>query len=375
MKIIKIFLASSVKMADSRKLFEIDINRRNKDWVPKGIFLDLIIWEDFQESMSKKGKQNEYDQSIAGCDIFVLLFSDKVGKYSKEEFDCAYAAFKESPKDIPRIYTYYIKSEAKTDTDLNTNNFIKYLNKLKHYPGIYNSFAEVSKVFFEQLNDLANTNPYFSFPDNKPRIIEKVQYIKLHYLANKENKREPVYKKFIDRLQKEEDIYDEAQFSELVIYSGVPDTNFIYNYSHSRGTIDMNIIVPKQEENTNNNMLHEDDTMNDTLKQIVDMKSNVFFSVTSFINAFQKGKTFYQTRADKEIGNVRLIIDLSSIPHCKELQISAPTAKRYNENKKGQTETVPVREIKYAVYQAEATELKEGDIVTMNFELDWDKIQ
>lgn len=47
MRILKIFLASSSELLNDREQFEIFINRRNKSWVEKGIFLKLIIWEDF----------------------------------------------------------------------------------------------------------------------------------------------------------------------------------------------------------------------------------------------------------------------------------------------------------------------------------------
>jgi hypothetical protein len=37
----KVFLASSSELKGYREQFEIFINRKNKDWVDKGVFLEL----------------------------------------------------------------------------------------------------------------------------------------------------------------------------------------------------------------------------------------------------------------------------------------------------------------------------------------------
>ncbi|MEL6816445.1 MAG: COR domain-containing protein, partial [Cyanobacteria bacterium J06598_3] len=96
LKTIKIFLASSSELADERIQFESLINRKNKDYVKDGLFLELIIWEDFVDAMSQTRLQDEYNKAIEGCDIFVSLFYSKVGEYTKEEFIKALQAFKAS---------------------------------------------------------------------------------------------------------------------------------------------------------------------------------------------------------------------------------------------------------------------------------------
>ena len=60
----KIFLASSSELKEDRQQFEIFIDRKNKEWVDKGIFLELIIWEDFLDALSKTRLQDEYNQAI-----------------------------------------------------------------------------------------------------------------------------------------------------------------------------------------------------------------------------------------------------------------------------------------------------------------------
>jgi hypothetical protein len=89
-KITKIFLASSSELVDDRIAFEIFINRKNKLLVKYGVFLELVIWEDFLDVMSKTRLQEEYNKAIRECDIFIMLFYSKVGKYTEEEFGVAF---------------------------------------------------------------------------------------------------------------------------------------------------------------------------------------------------------------------------------------------------------------------------------------------
>jgi hypothetical protein len=51
----RIFQASSSELKEDWREFELFIDRKNKDWVSKGVFLDLVIWEDFLDAMSNTG--------------------------------------------------------------------------------------------------------------------------------------------------------------------------------------------------------------------------------------------------------------------------------------------------------------------------------
>src|SRR5690349_13305082 len=88
-----IFLASSAELKKDRDEFQIFINDKNKDWVNKGVFLKLIMWEDFLDAMSKTRLQDEYDKAIRESDLFVMLFFTKIGKYTEEEFETAFGQF------------------------------------------------------------------------------------------------------------------------------------------------------------------------------------------------------------------------------------------------------------------------------------------
>ena len=149
MKTIRLFLASSSELKDDREQFEIFINRKNKELHSKGIFLELIVWEDFLDALSQTRLQDEYNKAIIGCDIFVMLFFTKVGKFTEEEFDKAFQQFKNTNK--PRIFTYFKDSGITTGSankkDLTSLwNFQEKLEALGHF---YSKYENIEGLKFD----------------------------------------------------------------------------------------------------------------------------------------------------------------------------------------------------------------------------------
>ncbi len=155
-KTIKIFLASSSKLEQDRKDFEIFINCKNKVYKKQGVFLELVVWEDFLDAMAPTGLQNKYNQAVAESDIFISLFHTKVGKYTEEEFSTALETFKAQGR--PHIYTYF-KNQAVNLDEINSEilsllEFKKKLKALGHYPTTYKDIDDLKYQFGEQLNKL-----------------------------------------------------------------------------------------------------------------------------------------------------------------------------------------------------------------------------
>ena len=157
LKKIRLFLASSAELEADRRQFEIFINRKNKDWVNKGVFLELLIWEDFLDALSQTRLQDEYNRAIRTCDIFVMLFFTKVGKYTEEEFETAFGQFKKTNK--PFIYTYFkdapVSMGALNDEVLSLLQFRKKLKALGHFQTVYNNIEDLQLQFGQQLDKLA----------------------------------------------------------------------------------------------------------------------------------------------------------------------------------------------------------------------------
>ena len=179
----KIFLASSSELESDRRQFEILISRKNTIWRNKGVTFNVILWEDFLDCMSREGLQSEYNKTIKESDIFIMLFSTKVGMYTKEEFETAFGKFQETNK--PKIYTYFKNVERPLD-EINSDDmkslwdFQARLKELKHYQTKYLYTEELFNHFYDQLEKL-NEIGYIKSYENKalPPPITSVQTLPL----------------------------------------------------------------------------------------------------------------------------------------------------------------------------------------------------
>lgn len=157
MQKIQLFLASSEELKTDREQFEIFINRKNKLLAEKEVFLELIIWEDFLDAMSRTCLQDEYNKVIRECDIFVMLFATKVGKYTAEEFEVAYQQFKATGK--PLIFTYFKDTKIsahkiKEDDYQSLKAFQEKLKAFGHFWTKYQNIEGLREHFGNQLDKL-----------------------------------------------------------------------------------------------------------------------------------------------------------------------------------------------------------------------------
>ncbi len=167
----KVFLASASELAEDRREFEVFVGRENKKWVDRGVFLDLVLWEDFLDALSRTRLQDEYNRAVRECDIFVMLFSTKVGRYTEEEFETAFRGFKATGK--PFIFTYFKDAEAgngsaKGDDSRSLRAFQQKLQALGHFHTRYEHIDGLKHHFSRQLEKLAASG----FIEFKPDPIE-----------------------------------------------------------------------------------------------------------------------------------------------------------------------------------------------------------
>ena len=168
---LKVFLASSIELKADREAFEILINRKNKAWHSRGVFLDLVIWEDFLDAVSPTRKQADYNQAILGCDIFVLLVATQVGRYTDEEFDTAIGQFQATRR--PFVFTYFRKLTARRAAAAapSLQAFKDKLGKLGHFYTLYANLDALKAHFSQQLDKLADAGFVQLQPDgHRPAI-------------------------------------------------------------------------------------------------------------------------------------------------------------------------------------------------------------
>lgn len=156
MQIKKIFLASSTELKDDRREFELLIGRLNQQWRLHDLMFEVRLWEDFIDAMSPEGLQKEYDRAVADCDIFVMMFFTKVGRYTLEEFETAFAKMKAGGG--PRVFTYFRNDFILTgDIDEGITSLLTFkarLKELNHYVTVYRNTQDLQYQFSRQLEKL-----------------------------------------------------------------------------------------------------------------------------------------------------------------------------------------------------------------------------
>ncbi|UCH94328.1 MAG: NACHT domain-containing protein [Candidatus Aminicenantes bacterium] len=136
----KVFLASSNELALERKEIALMISRQNNAWVEKDVYLELVVWEDLLQSFRGERIQDYFNRKMLECDIVMVLFFKKVGKFTKEEFKLAYENLKKGKK--PHFLFVYFKSEKIDIAEVNED--ILEIGRLKkeiqQYQQIYGTF-------------------------------------------------------------------------------------------------------------------------------------------------------------------------------------------------------------------------------------------
>jgi hypothetical protein len=154
---IRIFLASSSELREDRDAFDLRMRQLNDRLRGRGIYLKIIRWEHFLDAMSETRLQDEYNQAIRECHVFVSLFFTKTGKYTEEEFATAHDHFVSAGR--PFIYTYF-KNASITTGAAREDDFIslwklqRRLKELGHYPTQYDNIDQLQGKFGEQIEEM-----------------------------------------------------------------------------------------------------------------------------------------------------------------------------------------------------------------------------
>ena len=154
---VRIFLASSSELREERDEFDLYFRQENDSLIRDGVYLTIVRWENFLDAMSETRLQDEYNQAIRECDVFVSLFFTKTGKFTEEEFDAAHKQFKSSGR--PLIYTYFKNADIKIGSvrkdDLKSRwAFQEKVEKLGHFYSEYDNIADLKLKFRGQIEKI-----------------------------------------------------------------------------------------------------------------------------------------------------------------------------------------------------------------------------
>jgi hypothetical protein len=148
MKTIRIFIASSAEMEPERKSFRDFLGVENDRLHTKGLYLELVQWEHFLDSVSQTSLQDEYNKELKKCDIVVCLFYAKAGKYTQLEFDTALKQFHETGS--PLIYTYFKTGGPEPDpADEKAQEMVKFKKRLSEIGHFFTRFENTQDLLLQ----------------------------------------------------------------------------------------------------------------------------------------------------------------------------------------------------------------------------------
>jgi len=150
MQYIDIFLASSVTdlHLDRMELGNY-IRELNDRFISRDIYFRLHMCEAFSDEIALTRKQDQYNTVIEKCDYFYIIVWNKIGQYTREEFDVALNQFQKTGS--PRISTFF---KATNDRNADVLSFMEELDKnLQHY---YTRFSEIDTVKLKLLLQLSD---------------------------------------------------------------------------------------------------------------------------------------------------------------------------------------------------------------------------
>ena len=145
-------MASSEELALEREKFTDLVLRINKLFKGRGLELDLEKWEYFDSSVSANPeKQDDYNTILKECEMCLVIFWRRFGRFTEKEFNIARKQFIEG-KNPRKIYVFF-KNLDKEDVITDELKTFKE-NVYNHYGHFYCKFANVDTLKLEFLLQL-----------------------------------------------------------------------------------------------------------------------------------------------------------------------------------------------------------------------------
>jgi hypothetical protein len=201
----------------------------------------------------------------------------------------------------------------------------------------------------------------------KKLLVQRLTYIKVIHMARKEAGREPIYRRAIERLKhKSIFVYDEELFVTVVTYSAEQPTHK-WDY-RSSGVVDPGSIFPWKSKLVFSDKGLADDQQ--YVQQTIAMPSNTCVSMCQVFNGLQPGHEDLAMKMWGDTDHARLVVDFSSIPEAHLIFKVTQAVSRIG----NQEEHIEVEECKRSVFTCSHDQLKEGQVLRIDFEIDWDKV-
>lgn len=194
------------------------------------------------------------------------------------------------------------------------------------------------------------------------RQAYKFVYVRMRHLTKQAEGRAPVYRKFIPRLNKEIEVFDEFDYFRLNIFRET--VRDFTSTDRTSGAVDMHILHPQQQ------LVFPDQDakeVKDYLVQSLD-PSEIFLTKTMYFNGFQEGHENFGVKMERDTEQVRMIVDFSAIPGFASLVSNAPQAVL---RRKNHEEFLGVIQDYPGIYSVSKEKLKQDDVIRIDFHINW----
>ncbi len=146
MKKIKVFLASSDELRTERlELNEMIKNLNINVYLKKGVDINLFDWETHDNQYRTIAKQEEYNENVRNCDLFIGIFWTKAGRFTVEEFEIARETY-DKTQHSPAIFVFFKETIAGQEDETLLAFKSRLFNDLSHYS---TPFTNIYKVQYD----------------------------------------------------------------------------------------------------------------------------------------------------------------------------------------------------------------------------------
>lgn len=176
---LKIFLGSSFRLSKFRNRIGAYVHQASTAWLNQGIWLKLLIWEDYPSYYAGTSKQHEYTRELTlRSDLAVFLFSDRVGMYTQQELE---AKQKQNPNAIICYLLPAKNGKYSADVETQLNNLKVPFKKvtsaediLADLDGKINNFASSHNLATVRQTGMKDLWFYTTIPDDLGQYQQRI---------------------------------------------------------------------------------------------------------------------------------------------------------------------------------------------------------
>ena len=331
---------------------------------------------------------------IDDSDYYVLILAGKYGStnnegisYTELEFNYAF----EKKKPILAFVYQDIETLSASKVELDSSKkkkLLKFRKKVqadrltKYWKNKDDLAAKVSRSVTHAIENhpaigwIRSDSILMENENIEPKLVEKLIYYKFIHLSDDVDNNKPLYRKYIKRINKTIDVYDEYITTRISMFT--KNINRFKSYDSTKGTaVEVNSLLPFVFSLRDPDITVENNPQ--IIQPIIFGPSNVFVTSSHYYNGFQKDNRDTAVKADKDVEMLRLVADFSSVVNFESYISDDPKVfyRFHDLEKKGKLVNSIVEsatKLSHGIYYAEMKNVSEGDVLRIEFANDYDTI-